>query len=77
MNGKRTFNYVEGILKNWKGLNYKTLEDIKNNDDFKKDVQKKPLEERPKWFDEDLKAEKMTDEEYQEIYDMFKEFRED
>lgn len=28
MNGKRTFNYVEGILNNWKGKDLKSIKDI-------------------------------------------------
>ena len=30
LNNKRTFAYIEGILKNWKSCGYKTLDDIKN-----------------------------------------------
>jgi len=37
LNNKRTFNYVNGILKNWKSCNYKTLEEIKENEIKKKD----------------------------------------
>ena len=32
LNNKRTFAYIEGILKNWKSCGYKTLDDIKNED---------------------------------------------
>ena len=32
LNSKKTFSYVNGILNNWKGCNYETLEDIKNSD---------------------------------------------
>ena len=32
LNNKRTFAYIEGILKNWKSCGYKTLNDIKNED---------------------------------------------
>lgn len=31
MNSKRTFNYVEGILNNWKGKNLKSLKDIQED----------------------------------------------
>lgn len=31
-NNKKTFNYVEGILRNWKSTGYKTLQEIKDND---------------------------------------------
>lgn len=36
--GKRTFAYVEGILKNWKGCNYQTVEEI---------MEQKKVEEDP------------------------------
>ena len=32
LNNKRTFAYIEGIVKNWKSCGYKTLDDIKNED---------------------------------------------
>ena len=31
-NNKKTLNYVEGILRNWKTAGYKTLQEIKDND---------------------------------------------
>lgn len=31
-NNKKTFNYVDGILRNWKSTGYKTLQEIKDND---------------------------------------------
>src|SRR5574344_1729762 len=46
MNNKKTFNYVNRILKNWKSCGYKTLEEIKENV-TKKDVSS--------WFDKDIK----------------------
>ena len=33
LNNKRTFAYIEGILKNWKSCGYKTLDDITNKED--------------------------------------------
>ena len=35
LNNKRTFNYVNGILKNWKTAGYKTLQEIKDNDVYR------------------------------------------
>lgn len=35
LNNKRTFNYVNGILKNWKSCGYKTLQEIKDNENKK------------------------------------------
>lgn len=36
LNSKKTFSYVNGILKNWQGCNYKTLEEIKEKESVKK-----------------------------------------
>lgn len=33
LNNKRTFAYIEGILKNWKSCGYKTLDDITTKED--------------------------------------------
>lgn len=33
INGVKTFNYVEGILRNWKACGYKTLDEIKEHED--------------------------------------------
>ena len=33
MSGVKTFNYVEGILRNWKACGYKTLEEIEAHED--------------------------------------------
>lgn len=72
MNGKRTFNYVEGILKNWKGCNYTTLEEIKNSEQNEENK-----EIKPNWFDKENKKEELTKEELEELEDMFKEFKGD
>ena len=37
LNNKRTFNYVNGILKNWKTAGYNTLQEIKDNEINKKE----------------------------------------
>jgi len=36
MNRKQKFQYVEGILRNWKSQGYKSLQDVKENEDIKK-----------------------------------------
>ena len=36
-NNKKTFGYIEGILKNWKTCNYKTLEEVKQNETKKEE----------------------------------------
>lgn len=33
MSGVKTFNYIEGILRNWKACGYKTLNEIKEHED--------------------------------------------
>jgi DnaD/phage-associated family protein len=52
-NGKKTISYLDGILKNWKGHNYQSLEEIKENES-KKD---KPQKEVPEWFDKNIENE--------------------
>ena len=64
LNGKKTFNYVEGILKNWKGKNYTTLEEIKEKD--KKNV--------PSWYGKEVNEEKANKEEIEDIENLLKEF---
>ena len=49
--GVRTISYWKGILNNWKGCNYKTLKDIKENE-----IKGEPI---PEWFDK--KIEKVDD----------------
>lgn len=71
INGKRTFNYVDGILRNWKGCNYKTLMEIKQNE---KEIEQDKV---PSWFGKDIKKEELTKEELEELEDMFKEFKGD
>ena len=47
LNNKRTFNYVNGILNNWKTAGYKTLQEIKDNEFTKElsDEKQKELNE--------------------------------
>lgn len=47
LNNIKTFNYVEGILRNWKTCNYKTLQEIKDNEEkrYSKEEEKKQFEE--------------------------------
>ena len=61
LNNKRTFNYVNGILNNWKTEGYKTLQEIKDNEEPKRrestltEEQKKDLEELAdyNWLEDD------------------------
>ena len=41
LNNKKSFSYIEGILRNWKTSNYKTLKEIKENEIKKEE----PIEE--------------------------------
>lgn len=61
LNNKRTFNYVNGILKNWKTAGYKTLQEIKDNEEPKRrestltEEQQKALDELSdyNWLEDD------------------------
>lgn len=48
LQNKKTFAYLEGILKNWKSQQYKTLEEIKDNEKPKENL--KEIEGLPVWF---------------------------
>ena len=56
MNGIKNFAYIDGILKNWKGRNLKTLSEIKENSfiglSSKNSVESKMSEEDKKLFDD-------------------------
>lgn len=43
LNNKRTFAYIEGILKNWKSCGYKTLDDITTKEETPKHKTKEEL----------------------------------
>ena len=43
LNNKKSFNYIDGILRNWKTSNYKTLQEIKENE-IKKEKEMKEEE---------------------------------
>jgi DnaD/phage-associated family protein len=44
LNNKKTFQYTEGILKNWKGCNYMTLAEIKANEKLRIDRRNEKVE---------------------------------
>jgi len=50
LNNKRTFNYVNGILKNWKSNGYTTLQEIKDNE-IKRNEPKEMSEETKKMLE--------------------------
>lgn len=68
INGKRTFSYVDGILKNWKGCNYTNLQDIIDNE-----AKKGKSKDTPDWYKKVIKLEEATDEEKENIDKLLKE----
>ena len=66
--GKRTIRYWEGILNNWKGCNYKSLIDIKENEDKKN----KKVKSEPEWLNKNIKPELASEEEQKEIEEYLK-----
>ena len=44
LNNKKTFNYVNGILKNWKSCGYKTLQEIKDIETKREKKEEKKVE---------------------------------
>lgn len=68
LQNKKTFAYLDGILKNWKSNSYKTLEEIKDNGKIKKD-------NVPDWFDKEIKANKMSVEEEEELKKGLEDFK--
>ena len=51
LNNKRTFNYINGILRNWKTAGYKTLQEIKDNE-LPKKYESHMTEEQKQLLDE-------------------------
>ena len=55
LNNKRTFNYVNGILRNWKTAGYKTWQEIKDNENSSfKDLSNNNQIDIPNWMDEEI-----------------------
>lgn len=61
LNNKKTFNYTNGILKNWKAKGYKTLQQIKD-EDYKEKPTKELTPEEMEIFDYDWLEEGLKDE---------------
>ena len=53
LSNKKTFNYVNGILRNWKANGYKTLQEIQDNEIKKKPETKEMSAEEKELFDYD------------------------
>lgn len=64
----RTMSYLEAILNNWKALNYKSVNDIKN---------KKVKEPTPEWLDKKVEKKEASEEAKKEIEAMLNEFKEE
>ena len=67
LSNKKTFKYVNGIIKNWNSCNYKSLEEIKQNE--------KPKETKPSWMDKKIEKQEMTQEEMDEFEKLLEDFR--
>lgn len=65
----KSFNYLESILKVWKQKGYKTLGDVQNEKRIKKE------KDIPEWFDKEIKEEKISEEEENDINELLKEVR--
>lgn len=53
LNNKKTFSYINGILKNWKSCNYKTLEEIKKENYKNEDTSEKIIIEEYDWLNDE------------------------
>ena len=83
-NKKLTRSYVEAIASQWKRLNVETVEEAMKaaEKEYRKDkkVNDKPLskiikeEKTPEWFNQNIKKEKISEEDEKSLKDMLKEF---
>lgn len=83
-NKKLTKAYLETIASQWKRLNVETVEEAMRaaEKEYKKDkkINDKPLskvikeEKLPEWFDQNIKKEKISEEDEKSLKDMLKEF---
>lgn len=64
----RQFNYLEGILKNWKSKGYKKIEECKQ------ETKKQKQESIPEWYGKEQEETKVTDEQRKEMEELLKEF---
>lgn len=67
MNLNKTFNYVDGILKNWKGKNLKTLSQIKENEVLFNQLKNGPNNDKKEIFDYDWLNDSNTPNEDKEL----------
>lgn len=78
-NNKLTTAYVETIASQWKRADLKTAEEamIFAEKEHKKQSKKAPDKnvQKPAWFDKDIKAEELSEQEQIELNDLMKEFK--
>lgn len=63
---KMTFNYISGILKNWKTNNITTIEEIQE--------EKQEVPDLPDWFDKPIEREEISPEQKKELDDIIASF---
>lgn len=67
-NNKKTFSYVNGILNNWHSIGYKTLQEIKENEEKPKQQTNNQYTERiPEWHNKEVDTNEPTKEELEEF----------
>ena len=65
---KRTMTYFYGILRNWKGKNFKNLQDVIEGED-------KKITEKNNWFDKIIEKQEMNKEEQEELENMMNKYK--
>ena len=72
----KSFNYFKAILKDFKSKGYKCIQDIQTT--LKSTSKRfKSINETPSWFNEDIKSEKVSENELNELEELFKSVKED
>lgn len=73
---KRNLSYFYGILENWRGCNFKTLQDVIEDEDKRKKIKtvENKTSESSKCLDDSVKAEKISEQEEKEMLDMLKKY---
>jgi DnaD/phage-associated family protein len=75
-NNKKTFSYVNGILNNWHSIGYKTLQEIKENEEKpKQQTNNQYTEQIPEWYGKEIETNEPTKEELEEFERKLEEIR--
>ena len=75
-NNKKTFSYVNGILNNWHSIGYKTLQEIKENEEKpKQQPNNQYAEQIPEWYGKENDINEPTKEELEEFERKLEEIR--